>query len=255
MGHDPAVHRELVVSSPPMAGRDVANLQRAIRARLKARGLADAVPTPEHGKFTQATWFACVEVGYHLGLRSQTYLSTDMERGVCSKGMQRMIRQPDTRTEAQLTRARDRRGHPGARYDAGFVAAAGGGSVASPLRRILGDSWGWHGPSAHDGVDLISEADAAMYALCQARVIDVRSSGWWGNGTPASGGHSISHGDGIIQLECLVDNGPLKKGMSLRLRARGEGMRHRGAEGQGGAEDWARALPHCVAHPLHGQRR
>ena len=35
---DPSVHRVLVVVDPPMQGRDVANLQRAIRARLKARG-------------------------------------------------------------------------------------------------------------------------------------------------------------------------------------------------------------------------
>ena len=213
MSHEPAVHRDLVVTSPPMAGRDVANLQRAIRARLKARGLADDVPTPEHGKFTQATWFACVEVGYHLGLRSDTYLSTDMGRGVCSKGMQRAVRQPDTRTEVQLKRARERRGHPGVRYYADFAAAAGGGDVAPPLRKILGDTWGWAGPKAHDGVDLISEADAAMYALCTARVIDVRSGGWWGKSARASGGHSIGDGDGIIQLECLVDHGPFTKGM------------------------------------------
>src|SRR3954452_22375227 len=104
MPNDPAVHRDLVVVSPPMRGDDVANLQRAIKERLAARGLADDVPTPLDGKFTQATWFGCVEAGYFLGLRSQTCLTTDLGRGVCTRGAQRIIRQPETRTAAQMAR-------------------------------------------------------------------------------------------------------------------------------------------------------
>ena len=53
--NDPAVHRALVVVDPPMEGRDVANLQRATKKCLKARGLDDDVPVPTHGKFTLAT--------------------------------------------------------------------------------------------------------------------------------------------------------------------------------------------------------
>ena len=213
MSQDPAVHRRLVVVDPPQEGRDVANLQRAIRARLKARGLADDVPTPEHGKFTQATWFACVEAGYRLGLRSDTYLATDLGRGVCTQGAQAVIRRPEDRTPEQLTRAKERQGHEGPRYYAELSGAGGGGgSVAAPLRKILGDTWGWHG-AGHDGVDLICEGDATLYAVCDARVIDVRSTGWWGKGARATGGHSVGDGDGIIQLECLVDAGPFKKGM------------------------------------------
>jgi murein DD-endopeptidase MepM/ murein hydrolase activator NlpD len=212
MPDEPAVHRDLVVTTPPMTGRDVANLQRALRDRLKARGLVDDVPTPEHGKFTQATWFAYVEAGYFLGLRSQTYLRTDLGRGVCTKGAQRIIRQPDTRTAPQLKRAKERKAHEGPRYYAELSGGGGGNGVAPPLRKILGDSWGWHG-SAHDGVDLICEGDATIYAICDARVVDVRASGWWGKGARASGGHSVGDGDGIIQLECLVDTGPFSKGL------------------------------------------
>ena len=195
-----------------MAGRDVANLQRAVKERLAARALADDVPTPMDGKFTQATWFACVEAGYFLGLRSQTYLATDLGRGLCTRGAQKIIRQPETRTKAQLTRAKERRAHEGPRYYLDLAGGGGGGGVAPPLRKILGDSWGWHG-SAHDGVDLICVGDATLYALCDAVVVDVRSSGWWGKGARASGGHSVSDGDGIIQLECAIDAGPFKKGM------------------------------------------
>lgn len=211
MAGGPEVHRELIVINPPMSGRDVANLQRAIKSRLEARGLADDVPTPVHGKFTQATWFGCVEAGYFLGLRSDTYLASDLGRGVCTKGAQTIIRHPDQRTAAQRERAKKRKAHDGPRY---YAELSGGNnkSVASPLKRILGDSWGWHKPG-HDGVDLICEGDAAIYAICDAKIIDVRSTGWWGNGAQASGGHQISEGDGIIQLECLVDTGPFKKGM------------------------------------------
>lgn len=83
--------------------------------------------------------------------------------------------------------------------------------VASPLDKILNDSWGYH-PGVHDGVDLICEADARIYALCDARVIDVRSGGWWGKGAPADPALR-EKGNGIIQLECLTDAGPFRKGM------------------------------------------
>ncbi len=92
------------------------------------------------------------------------------------------------------------------------LAARTGGSVAAPARPILQHSWGYH-PGVHDGVDLITEGDDVIYAICDAKVIDARSSGWWGKGARASGGHSVSDGDGIIQLECLVNVGPFKKGM------------------------------------------
>lgn len=88
----------------------------------------------------------------------------------------------------------------------------GTGKVAKPVDPILSSSWGYH-PGVHDGVDLITEADDTLYAICDARVIDVRSSGWWGKGARASSGHPISDGDGIIQLECLTDAGPFVKGM------------------------------------------
>lgn len=124
---DPAVHRELIVDDPPQEGRDVANLQRALRDRLKARGLADDVPVPEHGKFTHATWVACVEAGYFLGLLSSTYLATDRNRGLCTEGAQTIIRDPDERTSEQLDRAKERAAQlaRGPRYYDDLARAAG----------------------------------------------------------------------------------------------------------------------------------
>lgn len=208
------VRRRLVVTDPPMRGADVKSLQLALKRRLKARGLADAVPIGKHGMFTQATWFACVEVGYWLGLRSDTYLATDLGRGICTKGAQRVIREPATRSKAQVARARVRRDRPGPRYYAGLVREARDPEVAPPLREILGHAWGWQ-PGVHDGVDLICEGDATIYAICDAEVIDVRASGWWGKGARAAGGHAVSEGDGIIQLECTVDAGPFRKGLHI----------------------------------------
>lgn len=83
--------------------------------------------------------------------------------------------------------------------------------VAPPLNKILAHSNGWTGAHGHDGVDLICNANAPIYAICDAKVIDVRPGGWWGKGNP--GGATAQKGDGIIQLECLIDNGPFKKGM------------------------------------------
>jgi hypothetical protein len=105
-----AVHRPLVVVDPPMEGRDVANLQRATKLRLKARGLADDVPVPLHGKFTAATALACIEAQYFLGLLADTYLRKDeLGHRVVTEGAQQIIRRPETRQAGQLERAAERR--------------------------------------------------------------------------------------------------------------------------------------------------
>lgn len=80
--------------------------------------------------------------------------------------------------------------------------------VAAPIGKIITMTWGFH-PGVHDGIDLICGKKAPIYALCDARVIDVRAGGWWGN-SPSG---EIWKGDGIIQIECITDDGPFKKGM------------------------------------------
>ncbi len=132
---DPSVHRVLVVVDPPMQGRDVANLQRAISARLKARGID--VPVASHGKFTEATALAAIEAQYFLGLRQDTYLRTDAKgHRILTEGAQRIIREPDTRTPDQLQRAKDRRGQleRGPRYYEELAKSFGpGGGVKDAL--------------------------------------------------------------------------------------------------------------------------
>jgi len=117
---DPSVHRELVVLNPPLEGRDVANIQRAIKLRIDARGLD--VPTPVHAKWTHASAVAGVEAGYFLGARSDTYLDVTKVKGerrlVMSEGLQELIRNPDGRTDEQKARAKARQGQleAGPRY-------------------------------------------------------------------------------------------------------------------------------------------
>ena len=109
---DPSVHRVLVVVDPPMQGRDVANLQRAISARLKARGIADDVPVASHGKFTEATALAAIEAQYFLG-PAPGHLPAHGRQGPPDPHRGRPARSsasPTRRTPDQLQRAKDRRG-------------------------------------------------------------------------------------------------------------------------------------------------
>jgi hypothetical protein len=106
---DPSVHRELVLVDPPLQGRDVANLQRALQARLEARGLDKSIPIAVHGKFTPGTVLAAIDMQYALGLRSDTYMKRD-RRGhrIVTEGAQAIIRDPDMRDADQLRRAKER---------------------------------------------------------------------------------------------------------------------------------------------------
>jgi murein DD-endopeptidase MepM/ murein hydrolase activator NlpD len=79
--------------------------------------------------------------------------------------------------------------------------------VHPPVAKILADTWGYH-PPVHDGVDVICPPNAVLFAMCKAKVIDVRSGGWWGKAPSGD----VTKGDGIIQLEVLENIGPFKKG-------------------------------------------
>jgi hypothetical protein len=109
---DPKVHRDLVEVHPPLTGRDVANVNRAVHERLKARGLADDVTSPMHDQWTHAAAIAAVEACYWLGLRSATYLAKTKIRGedrfVLGQGAQTILRDPGKRDATQLKRASDR---------------------------------------------------------------------------------------------------------------------------------------------------
>ena len=139
--NDPTIHRPLIVVDPPMLGRDVANLQRATHARLKARNLADDVPVPMHGKFTLATALACIEAQHWLGLRSDTYLLKDKHgHRVVTEGAQRVLRDPDSRDDQQRDRARVRKVHlkEGPRIISGLEVGKGPGDAIAYAKKQVG---------------------------------------------------------------------------------------------------------------------
>jgi murein DD-endopeptidase MepM/ murein hydrolase activator NlpD len=85
--------------------------------------------------------------------------------------------------------------------------------VHTPVARIDEDSWGWH-PGVHDGIDLICQWQAPVYAMVTGKVVRVSPSGWWGS-PEDSPGHPASQGDGIIIVESSVNAGPFEQGMHI----------------------------------------
>lgn len=198
---NPDVHRELIVMDPPMLGRDVANLQRNIEARLKSRGLTDDVPVPTHGKFTHATWVAAVEAGYFLGLLATTYLATDKGRGLSTEGAQTVIRDPETRTDEQLDRAKERKAQldRGPRYyddlarEAGVPNGKGAkAALAFAVKQIgtreqpAGSNWG---PKISDWIKVTGYNSPVAWCGCYCNAVviagGVPSGAGWIGYTPA----------------------------------------------------------------------
>jgi murein DD-endopeptidase MepM/ murein hydrolase activator NlpD len=85
--------------------------------------------------------------------------------------------------------------------------------VHAPTRQVITDDWGFH-RGLHDGVDIVTRIEQPLYAICEAKVIDVRADGWWGLGRP-SNPDVADKGDGIIQLQPLVSVGPIVKGVHI----------------------------------------
>ena len=86
-------------------------------------------------------------------------------------------------------------------------------TVASPLAKVLADSWGW--APGHDGLDLICAEDAPLFAMCDGVIVRADPSGWWGKGAKPSPGHPVSDGDGVIVLRCYTNAGPFKPGLNF----------------------------------------
>ncbi len=85
--------------------------------------------------------------------------------------------------------------------------------VHAPTREVVTDDWGFH-PGVHDGVDIVTRIEQPLYAICKAKVIDVRAEGWWGLGAPKDP-KAKAKGDGIIQLQPLEAVGPIVKGYHI----------------------------------------
>jgi murein DD-endopeptidase MepM/ murein hydrolase activator NlpD len=193
-----AAARTFRLTSPHMRGDDIKRWQQILNKQFDNWGVNFQVAV--NGDYGVPTRDATATVLHGLGIRlieMRDGITPELRIKVRDKKLSPTERV--LRVQRRLWRRRLREKHAG-------------GGVATPVAKILSSSWGYL-PGAHDGVDLICVEDAPIFALCEAEVIDVRASGWWGLGATASPGHPISEGDGIIQLRCLADVGPFRKGM------------------------------------------
>lgn len=186
----------LRVETPHMKGSVVEGWQRTLASQFDDWNVN--YPLVIDGDYGVASRSAAATVLYGLGIDR-----TEMEDGI-TPALRIKVRNKDlSSAERERYNLRDdwrqrlREKHEG------------GDHVAPILAKIITSSWGWRGAKIHDGVDLICNANAPIFALCDARVIDVRASGWWGK-TPSG---DVSKGDGIIQIACTTDVGPFKRGM------------------------------------------
>lgn len=192
--------RALKIKNPPMRGSDVKLWQQQILDIGKSWNVH--FPLKVDGNYGMATRSFGKMVLYGRG-----YTYEDMEKGITPM-LRSQMRHPERRSAAVKARANSAerkkfRDNLREKFE-------GDEDVAAPISRILTMAWGWH-PPVHDGIDLICGPNAPIYAICDAKVIDVRSGGWWGKAP--SGNTAL--GDGIIQLECTNSVGPFRKGMHI----------------------------------------
>lgn len=188
--------RTFKVKRPHMEGSDVADWQSRLNWQLK-RWKVDTQLKVD-GDYGIATRDMTASILHGLGIDQD-----EMSRGVTPE-LRIKVRDPRKRSDEEKARARSRAG-----WRKRFRKRhADKGSTAPPLLKILQDSWGYH-RGVHDGIDLISPANALIFAICDGTVIDVRAGGWWGKAPSGD----VSKGDGIIQIRCETDAGPFVRGM------------------------------------------
>lgn len=188
--------RTLVVKAPHMRGDDAKAWERTLNAQMADWDVEYQVPAD--GDYDIVDRDLTATVLYGLGISP-----TAMKKGV-TPALRSKVR------SKRLTKTERARYHERSDWRRRLRDRHAGGGVARPLAKIITDSWGYH-PGVHDGIDLICPPDAAIYAMVDAKVVDVRTGGWWGKAPSGD----VTKGDGIIQLEVLRDVGPFKKGMHL----------------------------------------
>lgn len=190
--------RTLKIDSPPMKGGDVAAWQSLILDIGAAWNIN--FPLKIDGVYGLATRSFGKMVLFGRGFSHE-----QLDDGI-TPWLRQLMRQPELRPDAVKQRAREP--YRKEFRDTLRKKFTDDPDVAAPVGKIITMTWGFH-PGVHDGIDLICGPNAPIFALCDAEVIDVRPSGWWGNNPSGA----VWKGDGIIQIRCLTDDGPFKIGM------------------------------------------
>lgn len=187
--------RTFQITAPHMRGRDIEAWQRTLLSQFKRWGVV--YPLQVDGDYGVATRSATATVLFGLGIRPAA-----MVDGVT----------PELRI-----RVRNRKLGIGER--ARYVKRAGwrrqlrgrlGPRVAAPLQTVIADSWGWY-PGVHDGIDLICDPNATLYAMCDGEIVRADTGGWWGKAPSGD----VSKGDGIVIVRCATNTGPFRKGLNI----------------------------------------
>lgn len=192
--------RTFKIENPPMKGDDI----KAWQNLILDIGLTWNVyfPLEADGTYGMQTRSFSKMVLFGRG-----FAHSQLDEGI-TPWLRQLTRNPDERPQVVKDRANEEwrknfRGNLRKKFDRDAAS-----DVAAPIGKILTMTWGFY-PGRHDGIDLICGIKAPIYALCDARVIDVRPSGWWGNNPSGE----VWRGDGIIQIESLTNDGPFERGM------------------------------------------
>lgn len=179
----------------PMRGNDIKVWQELILEI--GHGWNVHFPLKTDGIYGMATRSFSKMVLYGRGFSHE-----QLEGGI-TPWLRQLTRNPEARPLAVELRAKHRKD-----FRDGLRRKFDDADVASPINKIITMTWGFH-PGVHDGIDLICGPKAPIFAICDATVIDVRPSGWWGSNPTGE----VWKGDGIIQIECTNSEGPFRRGM------------------------------------------
>jgi murein DD-endopeptidase MepM/ murein hydrolase activator NlpD len=195
--------RVFKLDSPHMKGDDVRAWQRFLYEDFRSRWSIE-YPLDIDGDYGEATRAATASFLRAWGVESA---QAAMEHGVTPE-LRIKIRNSDrTNTEQDLAVSDERKAYRAALRDR-FAHQ----DVCYPVPNLVTDAWGWH-PGVHDGVDLVCPWKQPLLAICTGVIVRVSPSGWWGVNPQASPGHPISDGDGIVILQCDINDGPFVPGL------------------------------------------
>lgn len=198
--------RTFKLENPAMHGADIKSWQREIKSLFKK--MAIDCPIVADGIYGVATRSYTAALVHSNGLSA----TVQMEHGVTPELRTKLRNVNDSLTPAQVKmKASPARQDYRVRLRKQYAQTMS--KVHTPVKVILQDSWGFH-PGVHDGLDIITQPDPVIFAMIKSKIIDVRSSGWWGLGAPSNPALK-NKGDGIVQMEVLESVGPFKKGMHI----------------------------------------
>lgn len=193
--------RTFVIGDKLMRGDDIKNWQREIEAEFNQMDIP--CPIVADGIYGVATRSFNASLCHALGMNAGEVMKNGITPELRTKIRHRRLTSSE-KVRFESKQYVDYRRKLRARWRVALKA------VHRPVAKIIEDSWGFH-PGVHDGIDVICQPNAPLFAMVKGRVIDVRAGGWWGKAPSGD----VAKGDGIVQLEVLETIGPFRKGYRI----------------------------------------